>query len=291
MLRQDELAFMKAISTFQGSPALLMELRLAVARRKKPVVPAGRRSTTSGSGNKASEQLAGKQKANELASSGDSIEPGSMHPAPGAVSLPLPANSSVTGEQAAVGSRHPEPSGGGGTYGAVLAGPVTPSQPSGTLKPTAMDADPSEFGVSSETANWRMSSDMSGPLNGIPDGTTPNAQVANAYLPAGERPNKTLIFISGVSDTRSFVACLRASCPGGLMAQLKDEKWMVVPSTADGFRVAVSALRSLHGKDGVSFHTFTLPDDRCAQFLVKNFFRGMPESVVGEELESLSIRV
>jgi hypothetical protein len=66
---------------------------------------------------------------------------------------------------------------------------------------------------------------------------------------------------------------------------------MVVPSTADGFRAAVSALRSLDGREGVSFHTFTLPEDRCVRLLVKNLGRGMPESVVREELGSLNIRV
>jgi len=54
MLRQNELAFIKAISTFQMLPALLKELRLTKARRKKKAaVPAGKRSTTSGSGTKA----------------------------------------------------------------------------------------------------------------------------------------------------------------------------------------------------------------------------------------------
>jgi len=53
------------------------------------------------------------------------------------------------GRQAVVGSRQPRPSGGGATYAAVLAGPVAPSRPSGTLKPTAMDSDPSESSVSS----------------------------------------------------------------------------------------------------------------------------------------------
>jgi len=43
------------------------------------------------------------------------------------------------------------------------------------------------------------------------------------------------------------LAWLRASCPGGLTAQLKAEKLMVVPSTANGFRAVVSALRSLDG--------------------------------------------
>ena len=136
-----------------------------------------------------------------------------------------------------------------------------------------------------------MSSDMSGLLSDMPDGPTINAQVANTCLPAGERPNKTPIFISGVRDTRAFLAWLRATCPGGLAAQLKAEKLMVVPSTANGFRAVVSALRSLDGGEGVSFHTFTLPEDRCARLLVKNLGRGMPESVVREELEALVIHV
>ena len=133
------------------------------------------------------------------------------------------------------------------TYAAVLDGPVAPFLPSGSLKPTAMDSDLSESAVSTETVNRRMSSDMSGPLSDMPDGTTNHAQVANTCLPAGQRPNKTPIFISGVRDTRAFLAWLRAACPGGLAAQLKAEKLMVVPSTADGFRAVVSALRSLDG--------------------------------------------
>ena len=75
------------------------------------------------------------------------------------------------------------------------------------------------------------------------------------------------------------------------MAQLKGEKLMDVPSNADGFRAAVSALRSLDGKEGVSFHTFTLPEDGCVRLLVKNQGRDMRESVVREELEILNIRV
>jgi len=35
-----------------------------------------------------------------------------------------------------------------------------------------------------------MSSDMTGPLSGMPDSTTTNAQVANASLPAEERPKR-----------------------------------------------------------------------------------------------------
>jgi hypothetical protein len=180
MLRQEELAFIKGISSLQLSPTLLKELRLTMSRKKQnPAVPAGSRSTKSGSGARASQQLAGKRKANELASSGDSMEAANRRPAPGARSAPLPAISSVTGKQAAVGSRQPGPSEGGATYAAVLAGPVAPFQPIGPLKPTAMNSETSEPGVSAEKTNRRMTSDMSGPLREKQDGKNckrPSAQ-------------------------------------------------------------------------------------------------------------------
>jgi hypothetical protein len=64
MLRQEKLAFIRALSTLQTSPALLRELRMALLRRKKkPVMVAGSRSTESTGGATASQhssQLAGK---------------------------------------------------------------------------------------------------------------------------------------------------------------------------------------------------------------------------------------
>jgi hypothetical protein len=133
------------------------------------------------------------------------------------------------------------------TYAAVLAWPVAPFQTSGSPKPTTMGSDQSEPSLSSETDNRRMSSDMYVPLSDKPDGTTQQAQVATTCLPVGQLPNKTPIFITGVSDAPTFLAWLRAACPGGLTAQLKGEKLMVVPSTVDGFRAVVSATRSLDG--------------------------------------------
>jgi len=261
------LAFIKAFSTLQLSPALLKELRMALSsqKKKKIVVSAESISIVPRGGPKASQcppsQHAGKRKANELAS--NSVEPANRRPAPSSGSTPLPAVLSVTGELAAIGSRQLGPPEGGVTYAAVLARPITPFQPSGSLKPTAMDSDVSEPAVSSKTTNRRMSSDMSGPLSDKPDGTTPNAQVASTCLPAGECPNKMPIFISGFSDTHAFLAWLWLSSPGSLTAQLKGEKLMVVPSTADRFRATVSALWSLNGKEGVSFYTFMLPEDHC----------------------------
>jgi hypothetical protein len=127
-------------------------------------------------------------------------------------------------------------------------------------------------------------------MSGMHTGTTNTTHVAKTCVPSGERTNKTPIFITGVADTRAFLAWLRASCPCVLTAQLKAEKLIVVPSTADGFRAAVSTLRSLDEREGVSFHT-SLPEDRCMRLLVKNIGKRMPESVVREELESLNIRV
>jgi hypothetical protein len=175
----------------------------------------------------------------------------------------------------------------------VVAGVASLQKSSGPRNSTAKGSASDEPTHSPEAATRRMSlEDMSGPLRGMPNGATTHAQVAaTSAAPIGERPNKTPIFITGVGDTRAFLAWLRASCPGGLTAQLKDEKLMVVPSTADGFRAAVSALRSLDGARGVSFHTFNHPEDRCERRLVKNLDRGMPESVVREELESVDIRV
>ena len=84
---------------------------------------------------------------------------------------------------------------------------------------------------------------------------------------------------------------LRSRCPKGLTAQMKGESLMVVPETADDFRAAVSALRSLDVSKGVSFHTFSLPEDHCVRLLIKNLGRLMPEDVVREELGALGIFV
>jgi len=103
VLRQEELAFIKSISTLRLFPALPKKLRMALSRRKKKsVVPPGSRGTTPGGGSIASQrpsrQLGDKRKVNELASSGDSFEPANSRVAPGAGSAALPETSlEVTG--------------------------------------------------------------------------------------------------------------------------------------------------------------------------------------------------
>jgi len=122
------------------------------------------------------------------------------------------------------------------------------------------------------------------------DTNNPDAKVTNICTPE-ELPNKTPIFISRVSDIRSYLVWLGVSCPSGLSVQLKGEKLMVVPATNDGFRATVSALRSLDGSKGVNFYTFSIPEVRCVRLLVKNLGKKIPESVVREDLEALSNRV
>jgi hypothetical protein len=84
--------------------------------------------------------------------------------------------------------------------------PTYTFQPSGSLMPTATCSDLSEPAVSSERATRHMFSDMSGSLSDKPDGTKAHTQVTNTCLLAGERPNKTSVFITGTSDTRAFLA-------------------------------------------------------------------------------------
>ena len=50
-------------------------------------------------------------------------------------------------------------------------------------------------------------------------------------------------------------------------------------------------MRSLDGSKGVSYHTLSLPDDRCLLLPIRNLGRQMPEHVVWEELEALGICV
>jgi hypothetical protein len=264
ILRQEELAFIKALGSIELSPIFLRELRKAVAAGKK------RKALVA-------------VKANARSS------PAPERPGDGWA----PKAQDTTGKLAAQSSRQLGPTEGGLAYAAVVARVASPHQPSGMHKSEAKGSASAEPAASSEAAPRRTSiADMSRPLCGTPDGTTTYAQVAsNSVAPAAERHNKTPIYVTGVTDVRGFLAWLRAKSNSGLSAQIKGEKLMLVLQTADGFRATVTTLRSLDGSKGVSFHTFSLPEDRCVHLLVKNLGRLMPEDVVREKLENLGIRV
>jgi excinuclease UvrABC nuclease subunit len=97
-------------------------------------------------------------------------------------------------------------------------------------------------------------------------------------VPHGERRNKTPVYVSEVKNTRKFLDGIRATSESKLVSQMKGEILMLVPETADGFRATIAALRSLDTSEGVSFHTFSLPEDRCVCLLLKNFGTQWPKT-------------
>jgi hypothetical protein len=103
-------------------------------------------------------------------------------------------------------------------------------------------------------------------------------------VPPGERRNKTPVYVSGVRNTRKFLERIREKTASKLLAQMKGETLIVVPETADGYRATIGDLRSLGGDKGVSFHTFSLPEDRCVGLLLENLGKRMTESEIKEEL-------
>ena len=282
MLKQEGLAFLKAISTARQSPALLRELRKALAASKEKTAVALRKAGGAAR-NSTRRQQDSKRKASHL-NSDSSGEPATRRSA-----QELASESSVcvfTPVEGQVAQSSQEPT--RPAYAEVAAGRAALLQ-SGSLKPTAMESNSSDPAASSEAATGACRKTCPGLLSGTPAGTTSAASKAATPVPGGKRRNRTPIYITGVTDTRGFLAWLRSRCPKGLTAQMKGENQMVVPETADDFRAAVSDFRSLEVSKGVRFHTFSLPEDRCARLLIKNLGRRMHEDVVREELEALGI--
>jgi len=131
------------------------------------------------------------------------------------------------GEEVVRGSRQLSPTDGGSVYAAVVASRARPQQPSGPHKPFVKGADNSKSDALSEATIGHMYlADLSRPLCG----TTLNSQVAiNSVTLLSERPNKTPIFVSGVTDMHNFLQWLKALSPSSPSYQIKGEKLMTVP--------------------------------------------------------------
>jgi hypothetical protein len=111
---------------------------------------------------------------------------------------------------------------------------------------------------------------VSGPLSVAPIGTTSTTAKVNMLVPPGERRSKAPVYVSWVKNTRKFQDWIRAKSQSKLVAQVKGEILMLAPEAADGFRATIAALRSLDASEGVSFHTFSISEDRCVLLLLKN---------------------
>jgi hypothetical protein len=156
LLRQEELAFIKAIST-QHSPAVHRELE-------------GRRGQWCLTGAAAPGLELGPEPPYDHLDSSRTSE----NHQPGKLALgPRNSNGRTNCHQqtASRAARRRV------TYAVSLTGAVAPFQPSGSLKPTAAGSEPTQPAVSSETAERLVFSEMSGPLSDKPDGTAPHAQV------------------------------------------------------------------------------------------------------------------
>jgi hypothetical protein len=128
-------------------------------------------------------------------------------------------------------------------------------------------------------------------MGGTPISTTPSSAQVEKVDPQGERRNKTPVYVCGVKNPRSFFEWVRTKSASTLVAQMKGEYLMLVLETAEGFRAIIGALRYLVEGEGVSFHTFSLPEDRCVRLLLKNLGKSIPEAEIKGELEALRILV
>jgi hypothetical protein len=66
---------------------------------------------------------------------------------------------------------------------------------------------------------------------------------------------------------------------------------MLMPEAVDGFRATIGALRFLDVSEGVSLHTYSIPENRRVRLLLKNLGKRMTEAETPEELEALHINV
>jgi hypothetical protein len=94
-----------------------------------------------------------------------------------------------------------------------------------------------------------------------------------------------------VRNTRKFLEWIREKTASKLPAQMESETFMLVQENAEDFRDTIGVLRSIGEEKTVSYHTFSLPEDRCVRLLLKNLGKRMSESEIKEELEALSISV
>jgi hypothetical protein len=148
MLKEGELAFIKAMSNTELSSVLLRELRKAMTAAMKKALAASKAIVTTASALEHNSEVRieaqtclelphPKRKSEELSSSDCPSEPASRRPAPGYLFDDGPAAQGPTGEQAAQSSRQLGPTEGELAYAAVVAGRAGPQQPIWTYKPQA----------------------------------------------------------------------------------------------------------------------------------------------------------
>ena len=82
---------------------------------------------------------------------------------------------------------------------------------------------------------------------------------------------------------------VESAIPQRYFSSVRRRRLILVPRTTDDFRAAVSALSSIDGVKGKSFHAFSLSEYRCVLLLIKNWSGQVPEDVIREDLEALGM--
>jgi hypothetical protein len=178
MLKQEEVAFFKALTNVKLSPVFLRELKKAIAAGKKQRALAASQATSAAAlqrpdgEDRAFRDSLSKRKAEVLNSSDCPSEPASRRPAPGHLFVDGPESQGTTGELAALGSRQLDSTEGGLVHAEMAAGAASLQQPSGPHKSTAKGAEHSAPAASSEADTRRM-----------PSGTCPDRCVACQLAP------------------------------------------------------------------------------------------------------------
>ena len=160
----------------------------------------------------------------------------------------MDAQDSSVGEQSTKCARQPGSAGVEVAYAGVVAGqlaaskkslvdghPAASNQTSGSSTPSAKGAAQSVPVDSMESTNRcpaGPSSNGSGSQGETPCGTTTTAAQADLVVPPGERKNKTPVYITGVSNTRSFLRWFQGKTGGNGTAQMRDESLVLVPDMA-----------------------------------------------------------
>jgi len=205
MLRQEELAFMKAMSTAKHSPVFLRELRKSMASGKKNLSPTNAivlsvlaiesqraASNEAQTSCESYQLLASKGKAYKLTSLGGMTEPATHLPAP----KHLVCGPGLHRRTSGAGSRELDPEF-ALAYTAIVSVLADPQQPRGPYKPLPKGLDDFKSAASSKEAISCISlGDMSGSVYGMPDGTILNAQMTiYSVAPAGQQSNITYKYV------------------------------------------------------------------------------------------------
>jgi hypothetical protein len=130
--------------------------------------------------------------------------------------------------------------------------------------------------------------DVSGCLSVAPNGTNYTTAQVDKRVPPGEQRNKPPMYVSeGVKGADSWTALARSPLGSWWPDEKGDPNAGPRLSTAYGL---LSGHATLDESEGLSFQTFSIPEDRFV-LLFKRVGKRMTETEIRQELEALHIKL